>query len=295
MIRKGGVPMSIKVVTDSTSYIPEELLKKYDISVISLNVIINDKSVRELDLSNAYFYQEMAQCKDLPTSSQPIPEEMMSVFEKHISQGHSVLGLFLSSEMSGTFSSAHMIKDILLERYPDAEITLIDSRSNCMQMGYAAIEAAKAAAAGKDMAQVIEVADFVIANSRFVFTPDTLDYLKKGGRIGGASALLGNLLQIKPILTVTDGKTAILTKVRTKKKAVSTIVDTLFADYQPEEIGGVIVHHINCESEGRALALALEEKLSMPVMLQSIGPVIGLHVGPGSIGIAYHKKVSIAQ
>ncbi|MGL4737170.1 MAG: DegV family protein [Cellulosilyticaceae bacterium] len=286
--------MSIKVVTDSTSYIPEELLKMYDISVISLNVIINDKSVRELDLSNDSFYEAMAQCKDLPTSSQPTPEEMMSVFEKHIAQGDSVLGVFLSSEMSGTFSSAHMIKEMLLERYPKAEIVLLDSRSNSMQMGYAVVEAAKAAAAGKSMAQVIASAEFVINNSRFVFTPDTLDYLKKGGRIGGASALLGNLLQIKPILTVTQGKTAILTKVRTKKKAVSTIVDTLFDDYSPDELGSVIVHHINCETEGRALASALEEKLGTPIMLQSIGPVIGLHVGPGSIGIAYHKKVSIA-
>ncbi|MGL4345289.1 MAG: DegV family protein [Cellulosilyticaceae bacterium] len=286
--------MSIKIITDSTSYIPLDDIKAYDISVISLNVILNGESKRELDLSNDYFYEEMAQCSTLPTSSQPIPEEMLGVFESAILDGHSIIGLFLSSEMSGTYASAHIIKEMLLEKYPHATIVLMDSRSNCMQMGFAAIEGAKAAAMNQPLNQVVQTIQHVIAHSRFVFTPDTLDYLKKGGRIGGASALLGNLLQIKPILTVSDGKTAILTKVRTKKKAISTLMNQLFEDYALDEIGGVIVHHINCENEGRALAMALEEKLGMPVKIQSIGPVIGLHVGPGSLGIAYHKKVSIA-
>lgn len=292
MTIKGGVTMSIKIVTDSTSYIPQDLLEAYDISVLSLNVILNGSSKRELDISNDYFYEEMAKNNDIPTSSQPVPEEMLSLFDALTQEGHSVVGLFLSSEMSGTFASAHMVKDMILENNPEAEIVLVDSRSNCMQMGFAAIEGAKAAAEGKSMAEVVSIIRFVVEHSRFVFTPDTLDYLKKGGRIGGASALLGNLLQIKPILTVTSGKTAILTKVRTKKKAVATLVDTLFEDYSPDELGGVIVHHINCADEGLLLATALEEKLNLPVRIQPIGPVIGLHVGPGSIGIAYHKKHS---
>ena len=268
--------MSIKIITDSTSYIPDHLLKQYDISIVSLNIILDGESKREVDLSNHNFYEEMEKASTLPTSSQPIPVEMLRVFVDQLQKGHSILGIFLSSEMSGTFASAHLIKNMLLEKYPSAQIELLDSRTNCMQMGFIALEAAKAANEGKQMDEVINIAHSVIENSRFIFTPDTLTYLQKGGRIGNASALLGNLLQIKPILTVVDGKTDVYTKVRTKKKAVATLIDILLNDLNTSHtLGDIIVHHINCESEGAELAKLLSEKLHRPVPIQSIGPVMG--------------------
>lgn len=284
--------MAIKIVTDSTSYLPKNLCDAYDISIVSLNVIVDGISNRELNLSNNTFYTQMAEAQNIPTSSQPIPEEILQVFEKILQEGDSLLGIFLSSEMSGTYASSNMIKEMLLEKYPDADIRLLDSRTNCMQMGFMALEAAKAASSGKTMDEVIARANYVRDHSRFVFTPEVLTYLQKGGRIGGAAALLGNFLQIKPILTVTsDGKTDVFTKVRTKKRAVSKLVDILFSDIKsPEKLEGIIVHHINCEEEGLALAKVLEANLGISVTFQSIGPVIGLHVGPGSIGIAYHYK-----
>ena len=282
--------MAIKIVTDSTSYIPEEFINKYDISVVSLNVIMNGKSIREIDLDNETFYKQMEESTEIPSSSQPSPDEIYNTFENIIKEGNSIVGIFISSDMSGTVSSANLIKNMLLEKYPTAHIEIIDSRSNCMQMGYVAIEAAKAAAAGKSMEEVINVCTSVINNSRFLFTPDTLDYLKKGGRIGGASALLGTLFQIKPILTVCDGKTTVFTKVRTKKKALDTLVNTLVNDIQGKELGGVIVHHINCQDEGLSLAKKIKEQLGVDVKIDTIGPVIGLHVGPGSIGVAYFTK-----
>lgn len=282
--------MGIKIVTDSTSYLPEALCAQYDISIVSLNVIMNDVSTREVDLSNATFYDEMAKSSELPTSSQPIPEEMLRVFEDIAGDGHSIIGIFLSSDMSGTYQSAHLIREMVLEKHPEAVIHLVDSRSNCMQMGFAALEGAKCASEGGTLDAVLNRIQWVINNSQFVFTPDTLDYLRKGGRIGSASALLGNLLQIKPILTVADGKTSVLTKVRTKKKAVSTLLDSMTTFLGDAPLGDVMVHHINCEEEGMALAKALEERIGRPVILQSIGPVIGLHVGPGSIGLVYYKK-----
>ncbi len=280
----------IKLVTDSTSYIPLEYLSQYNISVISLNVILNGKSERELDINNDTFYHVMNKAPEIPTSSQPSPEEMISIFESIITQGDSVLGIFLSSNMSGTFESAHLIKDLLLEKYPAAEIELLDSRSNCMQMGYAVIEAARTASAGSPMAEVVKAAQRVIDNSRFLFTPDTLTYLKKGGRIGQAAALLGTLLQVKPILTVQNGTTTIFTKVRTKKKAIDTMVDTVLEDLKDSALGDIIVHHINAPEEGKLLADILQNHLGKEINVQCIGPVIGLHVGPGCIGIAYYKK-----
>lgn len=282
--------MAIKIVTDSTSYIPEEFINKYDISVVSLNVIMNGESIREVDLDNETFYSKMEESTEIPSSSQPSPDEIYNTFENIIKEGNSIVGIFISSDMSGTVSSANLIKNMLLEKYPTAHIEIVDSRSNCMQMGYVAIEATKAAAAGKSMEEVIDVCTSVINNSRFLFTPDTLDYLKKGGRIGGASALLGTLFQIKPILTVCDGKTTVFTKVRTKKKAVDTLVTTLVNDLQGKELGGVIVHHINCQDEGLSLAAKIKKQLGVDVQIDTIGPIIGLHVGPGSIGVAYFTK-----
>lgn len=279
----------IKIVTDSTSYIPESDLKTYDIRVVSLNVVLNGQTYKEVDLANETFYTEMAKAPEIPSSSQPAPTDLYDAFEAIIKEGHSVLGIFISSEMSGTYSTAHQVKQMLLEKYPDAEIEFLDSRTNCMQLGFISLVAAQAACEGLPMSQVITRAKDTIAHSRFVFTPDTLTYLKKGGRIGSASALLGSLLQIKPILTVNkEGKTDVLAKVRTKKKAVQTLIDQLKTDLQDRALGDVIVHHINCPEEGLALVQELEALLHRPVRIQSIGPVIGLHVGPGSIGIAYY-------
>ncbi len=278
----------IKIVTDSTSYIPSHLQSQYDISIVSLGILMNGANIREVDIQNEQFYTQLAHAPEIPSSSQPSPAELYDVFESIIQQGHSIVALFISSEMSGTYASALSTKQALLEQYPNAQIEIIDSRTNCMQLGYAALSAAKAAAAGKSFEEVIAAANDVIQHSRFLFTPDTLSYLKKGGRIGNASALLGTLLQIKPILTVVDGKTTVFTKVRTKKKAVEALINGLMEDLKDRALGEVIVHHINCPEEGEALAKKLSETINQPVQIQSIGPVIGSHVGPGSIGLAYY-------
>ena len=282
--------MAIKIVTDSTSYISDEYIKKYDIKLVSLNVIINGVSSREIDIENEVFYEEIKNSKEIPKSSQPIPEEMLNTFREIVEDGDSIVGIFLSSKMSGTYSNANMIKDMILEDYPDAEIHILDSKTNCMQMGFAVIEAARTASEGKSINEVINAANHVINNSRFLFTPETLEYLKKGGRIGGAAALFGNVLQIKPILTVVNGETSVFKKVRTRKKAIEEIVKTGVEEIEAKGFGDIVVHHINCQEDGLKLAKALENKLGKKVDIQSIGPVIGVHVGPGSIGIAYYTK-----
>jgi len=129
-----------------------------------------------------------------------------------------------------------------------------------------------------------------MARSRYLFVPESLDYLKKGGRIGGASALLGSILQIKPILTVIDGKTAVLTKVRQQERAIQTIVDLVLKDVECRGLGEIGVHHINCEAQGMRVAEVLAKALGQPVPLYPLGPVIGLHVGPGTIAVAFYTK-----
>ena len=281
--------MSIKIIADSTCYLPQEYINKYKVSIASLNVLINGKSYREIDLANDWFYNEMTKSPTIPTSSQPSIEELYSIVESLVKDGDDIVGIFLSSDMSGTFSTSNLVKNMILENYPNAKIVMIDSRSNCMQAGFAILEAAKAASENKSLDEVVSIAKNVIENSKFIFVPETLEYLKKGGRIGGAAALFGSLLQIKPILTVEDGKTTVFTKVRTKKKAIDKIVNTVLEQNSKTPIKGLIVHHINCESEGEELANRLKSTLGLDsIKIQSIGPIIGLHVGPGSIGVAYH-------
>lgn len=287
--------MSVKVITDSTSYIPKKIREDLGIEVVSLSVIFEGQGYRELDLTNEEFFNRLDESGEIPTSSQPSITEVKEIFEKFIKQGDKVVGIFISSDMSGTYQSAKMIKGMILEEYENAEIEIIDSRSNCMQMGYSVIEAAKAAKSGADIEEVVEKAKNVINNSRFLFIPETLKYLKKGGRIGGAAALFGTILKIVPILTVVDGKTTVFNKVRTRKKAINEMINQMFNDIKGKKLGGITVHHINCEEDGLKLKGEIEERLkaegiSTEIFIQSIGPIIGLHVGPGSIGIAYYTK-----
>lgn len=280
----------VKVVVDSTAYIPKEMLNENDISVVSLNVLLDGESYREVDLENEFFYKKMDASNEIPKSSQPSIEEMKNVFLNIAKDGYDIVGIFISSKMSGTYSTAHLVRDMVLEEYPNTNIELIDSKSNCMQMGFSAVQAARAAKKEESIEKVVEEAKKVINSSRFLFVPETLKYLKKGGRIGSASALLGTILQIRPILTVENGETSVYDKVRTKKKAVEVILKKVLDDMTERGLGEVIVHHINCEEEGLNLARRLEEELKIPVKIQSIGATIGLHVGPGSIGVAYYTK-----
>lgn len=143
--------MGVKIITDSTSYIPEDIRNELEIEVISLNVIFGGRSYREIDLTNEEFFDELEKLDDLPTSSQPSINEVKEKFENIIKNGDKVVCVLISSDMSGTYQSANMIKNIILEEYPEAEIEILDSRTNCMQMGYAAIVAAKAAKEGDDI------------------------------------------------------------------------------------------------------------------------------------------------
>ena len=232
----------------------------------------------------------MNESKEIPKSSQPSVEEIKEVFTNIAKSGFDIVGIFISSKMSGTYSTAHLVREMVLEEYPETRIELVDSESNCMQMGFSAIQAARAAKRGENIERVVEEAKKVINTSKFLFVPDTLKYLKKGGRIGGASALFGTILQIKPILTVQNGETSVYEKVRTKKKAIEVILKKVLDDMTEKGLGDVIVHHINCEEEGIALAEMLKQKLNVEVHVEKIGPVIGVHVGPGSIGVAYYTK-----
>lgn len=284
--------MSVKIITDSTSYMDEKLRIDLDISVLPLYVSFQEESIKETEIENKIFYKKMEE-KGIPVSSQPSVGEVYQKMVDVVSKGDDLLCVFLSSDMSGTYNSACVIREQVLEEYEDAKIYILDSRSNSMQLGFAAIVAARAAKIGKTIEEVLEITEQNIKRSRFVFIPDNLEYLKKGGRIGGAEALIGNILKIIPVLTVRDGRTTILKKVRTKARAIKAMIDKILEDNIKYTVKEIIVHHINCYDQAEKLASKLKEKLNKNVSIIDIGPVIGMHVGPGAIGIVYYTEDEI--
>ena len=285
--------MMIRIVTDSTSYLPKQLCEQYHIEIVPLSVIFGDESFDETTITNEFFFDKLEQSDALPTSSQVSVHHLSSVFTKYVSEGNAVVGVFLSSKMSGTYQTANLARDLVLKDYPTAQIEIVDSRSNCMQLGYAALAGAKMAMTSDDLSTVVQAVEQNIRRSRFIFTPATLEYLQKGGRIGTASALIGNLVRIKPILTVNNGETDVILKVRTKKRAVQKIMELFLNDVSNYGLAELTVHHINCESEAQELADIIQKELDVTAEIVPIGPVIGTHVGPGAIGLAYYTKMDM--
>lgn len=280
--------MPVRIVTDSTSYIPTELADGLGIRSVSLYVTFGGVTAREVDIDVETFYRRMRETGEFPTSSQPSVAELIDAFEGPVSQGDEVVGVFISSDMSGTFATASMARDQVLERHPGAVIELVDSRSNSMELGFAALAAAEAVHAGGGVTEAVEAALRMIARSRWYFVPNTLDYLRMGGRIGAASALLGSLLELRPILTVANGKVDSVRKVRTRARAITEIAELFAADVADKGFGDVIVHHINDEAAAADLAERVQAVIGRSPRIVPLGPVIGVHVGPGSLGIVYH-------
>jgi DegV family protein with EDD domain len=279
--------MAVQILTDSTSYLGKDIREELNIRMVSLNLSFGIDSMREVDIDNDRFYKMMA-ANGIPKSSQPAVGDMYKEMLDVVEKGDSLCCIFLSSDMSGTLSTGQIAKEMVLEKHDNARIEIVDSRSNCMQLGFAVVMAARAAKAGETLEQVKEAALENIKRSRFLFIPENLDYLKKGGRIGGASALIGNLFKIIPILTVENGKTTILMKGRTKKNAVLAMTDKMLQDISNYDLGEIVVQHIDCLDEAKELAKVIKDKVKVNINIMDIGPVIGLHVGPGTIAIAYY-------
>ncbi|MGE5415836.1 MAG: DegV family protein [Acidobacteriota bacterium] len=279
--------MSIRILTDSTSYIPQDLRNELGITVIPLSVQFPDESFKETEVDYDYFYSKIAKEGVIPTSSQPSQAAIYGEFLSAAAKGDETVAIFISSDMSGTYETAVAARRMAIEKYPETKIAILDSRTNCMSLGLPVIEAAKAVKEGRSFDEVIDIANQTIKRVNFYFIPANLEYLKKGGRIGGAAALLGALLKITPILTVTHGKTDVLKRARGTQAAINDMLARLDDDAKEYGLSHLVVHHIQCEQKGLELAGKLKEKYGMDIPVVSIGPVIGLHVGPGAIGFVY--------
>ncbi|MDD4802768.1 MAG: DegV family protein [Syntrophomonas sp.] len=279
--------MGVKIVTDSTSYIDVDVQRELDIAVIPLSVSFPDETFLETQVDYDYFYNKIEKEGIIPTSSQPAQGKIHKVFADIVEQENEVLAIFLSSDMSGTYDSALAARELIMRENPAARIEVIDSRTNCMAMGLSVLAAARAAREGKSLAESAEAARRTMKQVKFYFVPAGLEYLKKGGRIGGAAALLGSILNLKPILYVKNGKTAMLEKVRGTRAAIERLTKLLEEDNRLYGVNNVIVHHISCPDKAAQLAQTIKQRYGLEAEVLSIGPVIGLHVGPGTLSVIY--------
>jgi DegV family protein with EDD domain len=277
----------IKIVTDSTAYLPEAMVRQHDIRVVPLCVHFGNEGFKEcVELSNEQFYARLKVAPQLPTTSQPSAGEFYEVFSQLAGAGQDVLALTISSRLSGTWDSAMAAREML----PEANIRVIDSLSTSIGLLLMIQAAAEAIAAGATLQEVVEEVEAIKAKIDVLFVVDTLEYLAKGGRIGNAKAFLGTLLKVKPILVLQDGVIEPLEQVRSKAKAQARLLDLVEERLDGTATGArVAITHALVPDEARALGEQVARRLGCaPPCLTDVGPVIGTHTGPGVIGIAIY-------
>lgn len=278
----------VAILTDSTANLPDEVIEKYGIHVIPLHVNWDGQSLLDgIDIQTEEFYERLAHSKSLPTTSQPSAGAFLEKFKEVAETAESIVGIFISDELSGTLASARAALD-MMEDYP---IEIVDTRSTSMGMGLMVIAAAEAIAAGKDYKEVAALVRGIVPRMRVMFVVDTLEYLHRGGRIGGAKRLIGSVLSIKPVLQLEDGKIEPLASIRTKKKAIRHMLDCVKDEMSSYERIHASVLHAVSTGEAEKIADALQQSVQ-PVSLVTgdISPVIGTHVGAGTLGIACYGE-----
>jgi DegV family protein with EDD domain len=276
---------SVAVVTDTTHYLPRELVEANDLHLVSLYVHWGGRDDRESDLPDFdAYYEHLRTAKDLPTTSQPSVGDFVSVYEPLLAAGQDVLSMHLAAGMSGTYESALQAKAQLDEQGAGGRIEVMDSATACGGFGCVALAAAGAAHGGGDLDAVVARAREARQNLKMWFSIDTLEFLRRGGRIAAASAWLGTTLRIKPILSVESEITPV-ERVRTSGRAFERMVDYLRSRHD-DGADAWVVQHIQAPDQAERLAERGREIFgSEPRFVTEVGPVIGTHVGPGLLGV----------
>lgn len=279
--------MKITLITDSTCDLHPKFLEEQGIQFAPLKVLFGEKEyVDKVDLSNPEFYGLMRNSKDLPTTSQVNPGEFYELFSKEIEAGNKVLGIFLSSELSGTYGSAVIAKEMLENEH----IHLIDSRTVSFALGLMVIEIKKMIDAGAGIEQILEKSKEMIEQSQLYGMLDTLENLKKGGRLSAGKAVIGNMLNLKPIIEVKEGIVNVAEKARGSKKGLAWMLEQLEKAHPAKKIDQMAVAHANSPEKVAELMKQLNERFEIGKIHEiEIGSVVGTHAGEGAVGITFFR------
>lgn len=276
------------IVTDSTSDIPPAMAAAYGIEIVPLTLMFGEEAYRDnVDMTPEQFYERLPRAAQLPTTSQPSPVEYMNVYRSILERnpGSTILSFHISSGLSGTYQSAVLAKSMLEEE--GEAITVVDSLSASYGFGFMVVEAARLAAEGKEPQEILEAAEKLRQSRKLYFLVDTLEYLQKGGRIGKASAILGTLLNIKPILSIdAEGIIYAVEKVRGRKKAIARMIELFKADLPGVNKIKVAVGHTAEPAYGEEFLKELAGHFTLEEqVLTNVGPVVGSHVGNGTLAV----------
>jgi DegV family protein with EDD domain len=284
----------IAFVTDSTAGMPEEQKHRHKIEIVPLQVIFGTEVFRDgVDLTQAEFFRRLRSAKTLPTTSQPTVADFEQTYSKLLDDPDvdSIISVHISSKLSGTYSEATQVAERLMaERGGDKskKISVIDSQSVYMGCGLMVINGARAAEAGKGHDEVVKLIEGMRPHVRILVLIDTLEYLQRGGRIGGAQAFIGGLLNVKPILQVKDGQVEPLERVRTRRRAMERLVE-IAAEAVGRRPVQVAVGHGEAEEDAKVLSQMIRDRLNVAEEFTSdLGPVIATHTGPGVLGFVYY-------
>ncbi|MCX6064622.1 MAG: DegV family protein [Chloroflexi bacterium] len=276
----------VAILTDSTAYLPQNFVDQHEISSVPLVVIWEQETFEDnVTITPTEFYSRLKTAKIMPSTSQPSVGKMQSVMTSLLTQGYDVMGIFISSKLSGTVQSAMQARDLLPK---GSQVEIFDSESTTIAMGFQVLAAARAAADGASLSECRAVAEKARQQSGVYFMVDTLEFLYRGGRIGGAQRFLGTALNLKPILFMQQGKIEALERVRTKGKALDRLIELVAEKCD----GGTPVRlasaHANSPVEAQALLDKAGELLSpIESITCELSPVVGTHVGPGTLALAY--------
>ncbi len=279
--------MKTAVLTDSTAYIPEDLLKEKNIYVAPLSVTFGNESYRELyDITTEEFYRKVREEKELPKTSQPSVGDFTTKYEEIAKDHDAVISIHLSSGISGTYQAAVSAGSMIegLDVYP------FDSEISCLAQGYYVLRAAEMAAEGATPDEILKELQAMKQEMRAYFMVDDLSHLARGGRLSGAQAMVGSLLQVKPLLHFEDKKIVPFEKIRTSKKAFKRMENMLkeTAD-NAEKVKAAIIHAQREDTAVRWKDELSEKYPNVEFDISYFGPVIGTHLGEGGIGLTWYK------
>jgi len=284
-------PSQTAVVCDTTAYLPTDLLASRGIQTISLYVAVDGRQERESEIADyAEFYERLRASESGATTSQPSIGDFVSVYEPLLDEGREIVSIHISAGISGTFEAAGQARERLIAEGKGGErILLFDSRSAAGGMGLSVLAAAAAAVGGDDGSAVVARAQRAREELKMWFAIDTLEYLRRGGRIGGARAWIGSALKIKPILTLEEEITPV-ERVRTRARSIERLRDYARQRHK-DGIDGWVVQHIQDDETASALVDDCREIFGCePVFVSEIGAVLGAHVGPGLLGVGSVSK-----
>jgi DegV family protein with EDD domain len=278
--------MPVRLVCDSTADLSDADRNAGRVIVVPLKVIFGEESLIDgVDIDAKRFYERMRSSTRNPTTSQPTPAEFEAAFRDAAADGSSVVCTTLSAEMSGTHGAAVQAR----EAVPELDVHVVDTRT--VAIGHNAIvrAAVEAAAQGRSAAEIVELIRGIIPRQRSIFTVDTLEYLRRGGRIGGARALLGSVLNIKPVLQVADGRIEAHDRVRTYQRALDRIAsEVIAATGETGRRARVVLGHADRLADCRGLADRVRDHCEGEPDIIEIGPIVGCHAGPGTIGLSFY-------